>query len=189
MESNTPVVSDVDAHAGERFRAGDPATFRTIVDQFSPRLLGVTRTYARDLDHAHDLLQDAWVRAYEKRHQYSGSGTLIGWLYAVTRSVCLADTRKHVAKVPLGEGVPGNETADRDTEQRALRAALLDAVFALPEREREIVIARLIDGRSTRETAEALGCAEGTVKAGLHHALVKLRPTLEVWRDEVVSRP
>jgi RNA polymerase sigma-70 factor (ECF subfamily) len=188
MESNPTDVSDHRDNTVERFREGDPATFRALVDQYSPRLLGVARSFARDLDHAHDLLQASWVRVYEKRHQYSGSGSLAGWLYSVTRSVCLADARKSVPQTVIADTIAGTETADREAEQRELRAALLEAVFALPEREREIVIARLIDGLSTKETANALGCAEGTVKAGLHHAVAKLRPALEVWRDEVVSR-
>ena len=51
----------------------------------------------------------------------------------------------------------------------------------LPERERDIVVLRMLYQRSIRETAEALGCAEGTVKAALHHALKKLQNSMEVW--------
>lgn len=187
MESIPAGVSPT-REALAKFWAGDPDTFREMVDRYSPRLLGVTRSFARDLDHAHDLLQDSWVRAYEKRRQFTGAGSLLGWLYAIARSVCLGDARRPDRKAPLDESLASGDPADREAEQTELRAALLDAVLELPDRERDIVIHRLIDGDSTRDTAVALGCAEGTVKAGLYHALAKLRPTLEVWRDEVVSR-
>ena len=188
MESIPAGVSST-REALEKFWAGDPQTYRKLVDRYSPRLLGVTRSFARDLDHAHDLLQDSWVRAYEKRCQFTGAGSLFGWLYAITRSVCLGDARRPGRKSPLTESLASGDAADREAEGTELRAALLEAVFELPDRERDIVVHRLIDGDSTRATAAALGCAEGTVKAGLHHALAKLRPALEVWRDEVVSRP
>jgi RNA polymerase sigma factor (sigma-70 family) len=51
----------------------------------------------------------------------------------------------------------------------------------LPDRERDVVILRMLEGRSTREAAEALGCAEGTVKATLSHALKKLHSSMEIW--------
>ncbi len=51
----------------------------------------------------------------------------------------------------------------------------------LPERERDVVVLRMLYERSTRETAEVLGCAEGTVKSTLPHALKKLQVSMEVW--------
>ena len=51
----------------------------------------------------------------------------------------------------------------------------------LSESERDVVVLRMLEQRSTRETADALRCAEGTVKATLHHALKKLQHSMEVW--------
>ncbi len=58
-----------------------------------------------------------------------------------------------------------------------VRTALMD----LSERERDVVVLRMLEQRSTHETADALRCAEGTVKATLHHALKKLQHSMEVW--------
>ena len=44
----------------------------------------------------------------------------------------------------------------------------------LPDRQRDAIVYRLIEGRSTKETAELMGCAEGTVKALLHHAVQRV---------------
>jgi RNA polymerase sigma-70 factor (ECF subfamily) len=74
----------------------------------------------------------------------------------------------------MPEHLAGKEPGDA-----ALRAALHTAVMDLPEREREVVLLRLVEGLSTRETALRLRCAEGTVKATLHHATRKLRTQLK----------
>ncbi|MCH7565207.1 MAG: sigma-70 family RNA polymerase sigma factor [Gemmatimonadetes bacterium] len=55
------------------FRCGDEVYFRALIDAYSPRLLACARSFLPDLDEARDVVQDAWVRAYERRRSYSGS--------------------------------------------------------------------------------------------------------------------
>lgn len=64
----------------QRFHAGDEQLFRRLVDELSPRLLAVTRSFSRDLDEAHDLLQETWQRAYTKRGSFRGEGSILAWL-------------------------------------------------------------------------------------------------------------
>ena len=169
-----------------RFHAGDEVTFSRVVEQHSPRLLASVASFAEDMDAAHDLLQEVWHRAYQKRSTYSGHGTLVGWLYSVCRSVCLADSRKRSKRASLvldhadhaGSGQPG---PDRAAEQAELRRSVHAAIMELPDRERDVVILRMLEQQSTREAAAALECAEGTVKAALHSALKKLRKSMEDW--------
>ncbi len=170
----------------QKFHAGDERLFRHLVEELSPRLLAVTRSFSRDLDEAHDLLQETWQRAYVKRKSFRGDGSLFAWLYAVCRNVCLADLGRRRARGrlseefdPLEATAPSNPamTAERGQLSRFVHRAVMD----LPERERAVVILRLLEGLTTRETAAALGCAEGTVKAALHHALKKLEATMEAW--------
>lgn len=143
-----------------RFRAGDEAIFRRVVDAFSPRLLAFLRPFASDLDEAHDLLQDMWHRAFDKRRTFSGSGTLLGWLYAISRSTGLAAGEKRSVRDRVAvehtyhTGAPP-ANPDVATERAELRKSLGEALIELPEREREVVILRMIEQRSTRETATA----------------------------------
>ncbi|MDX1395152.1 MAG: sigma-70 family RNA polymerase sigma factor [Gemmatimonadota bacterium] len=166
-----------------RFHAGDPALFREIVEEYSPRLLGLCRAFGRGTDEGHDLLQDAWLRVWAGRRSYRG-GSLGAWLVAVCRRVCLSHARSSrpvtvspggelVERAPSGAIGPG-----ADAERAELRAAIATALLDLPARQREVVVHRLLEGRSTRETALAMGCAEGTVKASLHQALRKLSEPL-----------
>ncbi|MCZ6916258.1 MAG: RNA polymerase sigma factor [Gemmatimonadetes bacterium] len=173
-------------HELTRFHDGDELLFRRVVESWSPRLLAAVRPFATDLDDAHDLLQEAWQRAYEKRTAYTGTGTLIGWLYAVCRNVCLTALERRKSReqrIPNAHDLalsaprhPGDIV-----ENAELGESINRAIMELPDRERDVVVLRLVEQRSTSETAELLGCAEGTVKAALHHAVKKLQSSMEVW--------
>jgi RNA polymerase sigma factor (sigma-70 family) len=111
------------------FRAGDEQLFRMVVQECSPRLMALLRSFASDGDDAWDLLQEVWSRAYAKRHTFRGDGPLLSWLYAVSRNVCLgmARTRRAVARAEAAHGAPPapetpDEAADRASVRRSLRA-------------------------------------------------------------------
>ncbi len=61
---------------------------------------------------------------------------------------------------------------------------LIRLVWELPLRQRQVVALRILADLSTADTAQALGIAEGTVKAMLHRALRRLRATLETTRED-----
>src|SRR5207244_118795 len=67
--------------------------------------------------------------------------------------------------------------AERSEERDRLRSVLAD----LPDRQREAIVLRFLEELSVEETAAAMGCAEGTVKATVHQALRSLRQRLKQW--------
>src|SRR5512146_26950 len=82
-----------------RFRAGDGVAFRGIVARYSPYLAAVARSFAADGDDLQDLLQQAWARIYERRGDFDGRGSLLGWALAVCRRECLGRLRRETARV------------------------------------------------------------------------------------------
>jgi len=81
------------------------------------------------------------------------------------------------AGVPTTEGWSAKNPEER-FEVEATRLRVRSAVADLPPRQREVVTLRMLEGMSTKATAELLDCAEGTVKASLSHALANLRERL-----------
>lgn len=168
------------------FYAGDHALFRRLVEAHTPRLLAFVLPFADGPDDAEDLVQETWRLAYRERMSFRGRGTVLGWLYAIARNVCLGQRRRTKARslvtpepaLHMGAGAPEPDRAAEDAE---FRRDLNAAIMTLPDRERDVVILRLLEQRTTRETATALDCAEGTVKAALHHAVAKLRTSIKEW--------
>ena len=160
-----------------RFHAGEETLFAELVRSYSPRLLAYLRRYAATSMDAQDLLQDLWLHAYTKRAMFDGRGSLYGWLLSVGRTVGMAAVRKR-ERVPTMESLP-EIPAQFDPDAGMLGQTLQDAVLALPERQRDAILLRLVEGLSTADTARVMQCAEGTVKASLHQATRKLREHLK----------
>jgi RNA polymerase sigma-70 factor, ECF subfamily len=160
----------------ERFYAGDEDLFEDLVRTHSPRLVPHLRCFAAADTEVEDLLQELWLRAFRKRATYTGRGSLFGWLLAVARTVGMAAVGRRQALPDAISPVPPERSGS--LEALSLREALTDAVLALTDRQRDVVLLRLVEGLSTAQTAAQLHCAEGTVKATLHQAIVKLRALL-----------
>ncbi len=164
----------------ERFRKGDPALFRRLVREVSPRMLALIRCYVSDPDRADELLQESWVRIYRKRARFSGKGSLVGWALAVTRNVCLMSLRRErgVVRVSLHEHGDLADPADGPATQLARRRrakALHEALGRLTKRERQAIVLRLLEGRSAAEVSELMGIKEVSVRSLVHRGLGKLR--------------
>jgi RNA polymerase sigma-70 factor (ECF subfamily) len=156
--------------------ADSDATLHETIARYSPSLRAAARRFARDGDDLEDLVQETWIRAYRKRDSYAG-GSLLSWLLAICRNICLA--RQRTAHSRARHDVIAHddefETHGPDLDvQLDLRHAL-EALTSLPDRQRDAITMRLIEGYSTRETAARMKCAEGTVKALLHQAIQNLR--------------
>ena len=164
----------------KRFRAGDPALFRHLVRETSPRMLRVIRGYARDDDHAADLLQVCWIRIYRKRVRFSGTGSFLGWALTVCRNVCRTEVRKRrpgpLVRLDDRRDLPDRTPGPAEQLKRQERAAALYAALErLRVRERDAILLRIIEGRSTAEVARMLAVKEVSVRSLIHRGLKKLR--------------
>lgn len=168
------------------FRSGDAAFMRELIHAHSPRLQRYALLLGIPRDDVEDVLQDCWFRIYAKRATYSGRGSLHGWILAVTRNICLAYFRRR--RIEAGSSGELAPTFAADTDKEAAptvpdeAARVLQALAALPGRQRQVVMLRLLEDRSVDETARMLGCAPGTVKSTLSQALTRLRSRLEAPR-------
>lgn len=174
-------MSDVD-FASDAFHAGDARLFSRLVRAYSPRLLPLLRRYATDDAEAHDLLQDVWLRAYTKRASFRADGSLLGWLLSIARSIGLSHIQKQkrvaLVEIEAAHAIVRGEDEDERIDRTGQRRRLRDAVAQLPDRQRDVVVLRIIEGKSTAQAASAMNCAQGTVKAALHQALRKLQQQL-----------
>ena len=179
-----------------RLRARDPELLEALVRELSPHLLAVIRGYARDDDHADDLLQECWIHLLERLESYRPRGSFAGWATAVARNVCASSLRRD-GRADQGEleiddlrGVPGDapDPEARLTQQR-LRTALFKALSRLPDREREAIVLRVLEGRSTEEAAETLGVSRRAVGDLVERGLYRMRrmravgTALEAWLE------
>lgn len=169
-----------------RFHAGDRALFHDLVQGESPRLLRYATWLCSDAQDAQDLVQETWIAAYRQRETFRGRSPLLSWLTAICRSHFLSTHRtaerreRLLAQHALAQPEDHSHVSAADP---LARRRLAEALGELSDRQRDVVILRVVEGLSTKKCAERLGVAEGTIKSWLARGLAALRPLLEDWHS------
>ncbi|WP_230532049.1 sigma-70 family RNA polymerase sigma factor [Microvirga roseola] len=144
-------------------------------------LLGPLRRYARaltrDESRAEDLVQDALVRAYERRGSFRSGGNLRGWLLSILHNVFIDDRRRHAAETRRAAHTAIlAETATAPEQESRVRLQQVQAAFmSLPDEQRAALHLVAIEGLSYQEAATALGIPVGTLMSRLGRARAALR--------------
>ena len=173
--------------------AGQRDAFRHITQRCNQRMYRVVRSVLHDDIEAEDVVQEAYVRAYEMLASFRGEASLATWLTRIALNEAYGRLRRRQDTVGIDTidaqprtlarviPFPGVAQADDplDAAVRAkLRRALEHAVDALPEAFRLVYVLRDVEGCTAEETAAALGVLEETVKTRLHRARRLLRNAL-----------
>ncbi|MCX4749891.1 sigma-70 family RNA polymerase sigma factor [Kitasatospora sp. NBC_01287] len=134
-----------------------------------------------DRQRAEDVVQETLVRAWKHADQLDpAAGSVRPWLVTVARRIVIDDHRRAVARPPETDASPLELLPAVDELDRALRMmAITDALGALTEAHREVVVATYLRGRTVAEAAVELGIPEGTVKSRVFYALRSLKIALE----------
>lgn len=176
-------VSDQDHQWVEAARRGDRQAFECLYRAHSERIYALCwRLGGGDAALAEDLLQEAFVRAWTKLDLFRGDSSFGTWLHRLAANVALSDRRIRLRRVqrehPMDEVVERTAVGERDLSQ-GLRNDLEQAIAALPERARSVLVLFDIEGYRHEEIAEMTGMAVGSSKAQLHRARKLVREALE----------
>jgi len=189
-------ISDDDVVS--RVRAGETGLYEMLMRRYNQRLFRVIRSVVMNDDEAEDVLQEAWVRAYEHLDQFAGRASFSTWVTRIAFHEALARTRKNRRWTPL-ENPEGEimaeaerrqttaETPEMQAERSQLGRILQAAVDALPETYRSVFVLREVEQLSTTETAECLELSEEAVKTRLHRSRALLRRDLESRLGPAIS--
>lgn len=177
-----------DEQVVERVLAGETALYEIIMRRYNQRLYRVVRAILRDDSESEDVLQDAYVRAYEHLGQFEGRAPFSTWLTRIAIHEAFARIRRRNRFEQLdaashnGETLVNSSNPPVDPEQTTSKAELTrlleEAVLALPEQYRTVLMLRDIEEMSTAETAAALSISEVNVKVRLHRGRALVRKHL-----------
>ncbi|MES3034795.1 MAG: RNA polymerase sigma factor [Gemmatimonadota bacterium] len=184
------IESNDDAELVARARKGDDDAFRRLVERHQA---AVARTVFGMLgagDEADDVGQETFVRFHQALGSFRGDSSVRTYLVRIAMSCALNALRSQRRRdlrfvrddVAMERAVDPEAivTAGDDGQAARIRAAL----DRLSAEHRAVVVLRLLDERTTRETAEILQIPEGTVLSRLSRAVQQLRVTLgPVWQE------
>ena len=187
--------------------AGDDQAFGLLFQRHRARLWAVALRTCSDPELASDGLQEGMIAAFRRAETFRGESQVTTWLHRIVVNACLdrlraakvraadplpEDVDRAVASAPVTPEAAAREaTADpaRRAEQADRRQVVLHALRELTPEQRAAVVLVDMEGYSVAETAEILGCAEGTVKSRCARARAKLAPLLADLLHDATDRP
>lgn len=140
-----------------------------------PRLVGAIGLFCGDGPMAEDLTQEALVRLWERWLTSRRPEHPMAWCYQVGINLARSAARRRSIEQRVLRRVGVDARLDDRADALAEALVVRAAVFALPIRQRQAVVGRHFLCLSVEETAQAMGCAPGTVTALTHQAIAGLR--------------
>lgn len=183
-----PARESDDRQLMARLAGGDRDALAPLVERHYARLYRIALAYLRQREDALDVVQEAFVKAYQGASRWDGSAEAGPWLTRVTVNLAIDRWRRNRRRgetfSPLADDDRAASLADPGASaERALRGReagerVARALRVLPERQRAVVVLRHYQDLSLEEIAQALGMSLGTVKSSLHRALARMRERL-----------
>jgi RNA polymerase sigma-70 factor (ECF subfamily) len=175
-------------------RAGKTEAYGVLVRRYQDRLYPTVLRLTGCAEDALDLIQETFLRGYEKLGRFHGDSSFYTWVYRIAINLALSGRRRRKPWLSLNEGRNGESTdppadpfetdptvpLEREERERMVQEAL----NALAPDHRAVVVMKEYDGLRYEEIAEVLGVPVGTVRSRLHRARCDLRERLRALVDE-----
>ena len=173
-------------------KAGDDGAFSQLVRRYDRNVFRIAQHITQNREDAEDVVQDAFLKAYENLEQFQGQSKFYTWLVRIAVNEALMKLRRRRPErfVSLDEEIKTDddsvprEVADWSPnpeqmyKQAELKEILGRTIQGLPAGFRTVFVLRDVEGLSTEETAEALDLSIPAVKSRLLRARLQLRERL-----------
>ena len=196
MSTIQPIAGELEPHPDvalvEQVRGGDVSAYDTLVRKYDRQIFRIAQHITQNREDAEDVMQDAFLKAYEKLDQFQGNSKFYTWLVriAVNESLMRLRKRRTGKMVSIDEDVETEEGSvprdladwapdpEQNYTQSELAEILRKTIQGLPQGFRIVFVLRDVEGLSTEETAETLGLSVPAVKSRLLRARLQLRERL-----------
>lgn len=160
--------------------SGNTIAQKKFYDLFAKKMMGVCLRYTNNIEEAQDVLQDGFIKIFNKLHDFESKGSLEGWVRRIMVNTALDHYRrnkKHQNDVEVDAVSYKLEKSDFIVES-ITADDLLKIVQSIPEGYRVVFNLFAIEGYSHKEIAERLGVTESTSKSQYSRAKSLLRKLL-----------
>jgi RNA polymerase sigma-70 factor (ECF subfamily) len=181
----------------ERCKEGDQAAFDKLIRAYEKRVYNLAYRLSGHYDEANDISVDAFLRVFQAIRLFRGDANFSTWLFRIVTNVYL-DRRKRTKNkqhLSLEEYIELEEnTVSRQVEDSAPTPAevaegserwekIQEAINALPDYQRAMIVLYHTEGLSYEEIAQVMSLNIGTVKSRLNRARLVLREKLEPIKE------
>ena len=193
-----PVEKENDVQLIRKVLSGDDDAFSPLVEKYQKSMHALAWRKVDDFHYAEEIVQDAFLEAYEKLPTLKDHRQFAGWLYVITKRCCVNWLRKNMSKTQSLERTPGKEIAkssyehylseQHDTKAVERNKALVKALLnKLPESERTVVTLYYLSEMTTKDIGKFLGVSANTITSRLQRARKRLEKQEEFLIREILG--
>jgi RNA polymerase sigma-70 factor (ECF subfamily) len=177
-------------------RRGGKEAFQELVRRYQKRIMAVALGMVHNPDDAMEIVQDAFVKAYENIDRFKGESSVYTWLYRIVVNRAI-DFRRRERRHPVVhfEDRAGNDERREPYEDtlkeerpndpfeavgsREVGDRVTEAINELTPDHKAVILLREVEGLSYEEISRVMQCSKGTVMSRLHYARKKLQEKLK----------
>ncbi len=168
--------------------AGEESAFDVLLGRWEKRIRGAIYRLVGSDEEARDLCQEAFLKAYKSLRSFKQEARFSSWLYQIALNLCRDRIRRRRGKTMVsldeleegGAAMPvAGPTALDLLQERDTSRLVAQAIEALPDEQREVIILKEYQGLTFLEIAQVLDVPISTVKTRLYRGLDQLRVRLE----------
>jgi RNA polymerase sigma-70 factor (ECF subfamily) len=182
-------------------KRGDTESFEELVARHRDKIYARAFSMMRNEDEALDLSQEAWIKAWQRLHQFQGDSSFVTWMTRIAINLCLDQLRKHkrqrAESIEVMEDDSGgverfmppvtvNPTAR--LERRELRQKIDQALAQLTVAHRTVLVMHEFEGLEYKEISKRMNCSIGTVMSRLFYARRKMAVLMVGYKKEELDQ-
>ncbi len=198
-------MSDNEKALLEKAKNGDLDAFEKLIEGYQKKVFNIVYRMIGNPDDASELTQEVFIRVFRSIGSFKEESQFSTWIYKIATNICLDELRKQKKHkvISLDEEIKSDDgemkrqieddkpQPDIIAERNELKKTVRNAILALPDEYRLVIIMRDIKGLSYEEIARITKCPEGTVKSRINRARKALKAILcskrELLNEEYVK--
>ncbi len=184
-------MSADDQHLIAACLAGDAAAFGGLVRRYQERLFNTVIRLVDNAEDAHDVVQEAFLNAYQSLDGFKGDALFFTWLYRIAVNTAISMRRKQRVAISIDSSRNGEHQIDpldpsaqsrpgHALEQAEQERRIQVALGRLSPEHRAVLVMKDMEGQKYETMAEILQVPIGTIRSRLHRARLELRQLLEL---------
>ena len=194
LDQNNYLYSDEELIS--RFQAGDKNAYVELVNRYKDRLTNFVYYFLKDEELSEDIVQDTFIKLYEKKHYYKPVAKFSTWIYTIARNLANTELRKKNRVKIMYLSQMNNDmknyelkSKDQSLNSKIENEYLLDelhlAIDRLPQNYKTAIILRDIQGLNYEEISNIVGVPLGTIKSRINRARLQLQVDLKIFKKEL----
>lgn len=174
----------------EEVKSGERESFSLLVQRHQKALLRLCVRYTHDLEQAEDIVQESFVKAYEKLTSFEGRSSFKSWLFQIAINTSKNSLRSKSENLNIEHvNISVAPRAESGLVSQDIKSLIDLEIGKLPHRQKTALILRLYEDLGFREIAQIMDCPYDTAKANFRHGLMKIKEVftenkmLKEWLD------